>query len=152
MTSPVDLPQESRGAARLLDQLRRRLDLAHELALAVQRQLGRSDVAAIEAATARLQSTVEEFKVLFEELERLLPSMDREAARHPRMLLAREEFEATLSRVARSSAVAGGLLVRIVAITRGRLGVLSTVADGTYLSTGESSPLRPRGVRLKEWV
>jgi hypothetical protein len=50
------------------------------------------------------------------------------------------------------SAVAGGLLARMIHVSRGRFDLFNNVKDGTYQRNGRSSDFDARGLRLKEWV
>lgn len=151
MDFPTDSAPETHLRARLTDQLRERLESAHELAAASREWLKRGDAGEIEAGTARLRSTAEEFKLLVAEFERL-PALPADEARDSRLVRAHAELAATVSRLARSSAVSGGLLERLITVARGRLNLLTASKDGTYRPSGESSQPEPRGVRLKEWV
>ena len=137
--------------ARLLEQLRHRLECAHELALAVRGQLARGATGEIIDGSARLETVAQEFKLLVEEYERLPPTgpdvaTDRNVAR------ARLELGETAARIARSSALAGGLLERLIAVSRGRLDLFGAAQDGTYSRDGRIPELDARGARLKEWV
>jgi hypothetical protein len=154
MESPTDPQPRSSVLASLLRQLTRRLDATYDLAATVRELLPGGDPAEIDAATARLETVTQEFKVLVEELRRLpadaaasadeatLDEIDRERA----------ALEASAARLARSSAITGGLLERMVGVSRGLLDLLAIARDGTYRPDGRASDLSPRGVRLQERV
>lgn len=136
--------------ARLLRQLTGRLDAARELASAVRLRLAHGDPAEIDAATARLETLTEEFKLLAEEYDRLPRSADDEA--HEGLNRERSAMESAAAGLARSSAVTGGLLERMVAVSRGLLDLLALAKDGTYDSSGRASEPSARGVKLQERV
>jgi len=140
-------PTEPR--ARLLGELRQRLEQAHGLAQEVRGRMTAGETAEIELATARLETLAQEFKVLAEEYARLEaagPTVDSRSVARERAAL-----RDAVAGLARSSAIAGGLLERMVAVSRGRLGMLGTATSG-YLPSGRASEPDPRGRRLKEWV
>ena len=150
MVSSAEPHPRPSARARLLEQIRLRLEVALELSEAVRRWLTEGDTSSIEAATARLESTVQEFKLLVEEYDR--SSAEPDGEREERLIRELAELRATVSRVARSSAFAGGLLERLLAICRGRLDLLGAARDGTYGSSGRAPEFAPSGIRLKEWV
>ena len=130
----------------LLEQLTRRLDCAHEIALAMHSQLARSETSEIEAGVARMETVAQEFKLLVEEYERLRES----AFEDGRIAAARAGLDRSVERIARSSAISGGLLERMILISRRRLELLNSATEGTYLSNGRASEFDARGLRLKE--
>jgi len=135
--------------ARLLGELRQRLEQAHGLAQEFRGRLTAGEAGEIEAATARLETLAQEFKTLAEEyvrLETLHPEDDDRSVAEERAAL-----RDAVAGLARSSAIAGGLLERMVAVSRGRLGMLGTATSG-YLPSGRGSEPDPRGRRLREWV
>jgi hypothetical protein len=136
--------------ARLLEQLRQRLELADDLATDVRQALAEGDAPRIEAATARMETVTQEFKVLAEEYGRL--GLDEGEEREPELTRARRKFRETALRLARSSALAGGLLGRLIALSRGLESLLVSGRDGTYLPSGRVSDSGTKGLRLREWV
>jgi len=60
------------------------------------------------------------------------------------------QLEATASRLARSSAISGGVLERMVTIRRGLLALVSEATGGSYESSGRAKELDPHGVRLRQ--
>lgn len=151
MASTAESTSGDVGRARLLEQLRQRLESVHELTRAMQQHLLAGEAERIEEAGAQLQTVAQEFKILVEEYERL-PATAPDEQEAPRTLAARQALEATTTRLARSSAMAGTLLERMVTVGRGLLGLLAGAKDGTYRSDGRGPELDPRGVRLREWV
>ena len=141
MASPTD------PRARLLGELRQRLEQAHGLAQDVRGCMTAGEATEIEVATARLETLAQEFKTLAEEYARLEASgptaESRDVARE------RAALQDAVAGLARSSAIAGGLLERMVAVSRGRLGMLGTATSG-YLPSGRASDPDPRGRRLGE--
>jgi len=137
--------------ARLLELLRQRLECAHDLGLAVQGHLVRGATEQIVDGTARLETVAQEFKLLVEEYQRLRRvGADVETDR--RVAQARQDLGQAAARMARSSALAGGLLERLLAVSRGRLDLFGAAQDGTYSRSGRIPELDARGARLKEWV
>jgi hypothetical protein len=134
--------------AQLLEQLARRLDCAHDIALATQDQMAHASTADIEASIARLETVAQEFKLLFEEYERLPATTEST----PRVDAAQNQFRDSVARVARSSAICGGLLERMIVVSRRRLDLLNHATDGTYSSQGRTTEFDARGLRLKERV
>jgi hypothetical protein len=136
------------GAVRteLLKQLRRRLETALGLTLEVRDGLAGGDAAAIDNASARMETAAQEFKLLAQEYDRL-PAL---AEMTPDLEAERAALERAAERIARSAAVTGGLLERMVAISRGLLGLLASARDGTYSSAGRCSGLEVSGLRLRE--
>ena len=146
----VSLTDPSAGArTRLAEHLRQRLEAAGDLAAGVREDLAAGNVAGIERSTSRLETIGQEFKVLAEEFTRF-PPLEPEAEASYRASREWIALEATAARLARSSAVTGGLLERMVVISRGLLGLLSAANDGTYQSTGRDSDYPPLGLRLRE--
>lgn len=143
MASPTD------PKARLLGELRQRLEQAHGLAHEVRGRMTAGEATEIEVATARLETLAQEFKTLAEEYVRLEQTDSSPESR----AVARERaaLHDAVTGLARASAIAGGLLERMVAVSRGRLGMLGTATTG-YLSSGRASEPDPKGRRLREWV
>jgi hypothetical protein len=147
MTSPVDPGAGRVVHAALLRQLCERLESAHALTVAAQEALSRADAGGIDDARARLETVLTEFKVLCEEYDRLgapAPSLVPALAAEERAL------EAAAARLARASAVAGGVLERMVHVTRRVLDLMALAKEGTYLPSGRAPELAPRGLRLQE--
>jgi hypothetical protein len=151
MGSSADLTPRGELRAQVLERLRGRLESAHDLAVRVRERLPAGDVAEIESATAQLETVAQEFKVLAEEYDRL-PPFDPGTEDEAAVAAARASLESTAARIARSAAVAGGLLERMVAISRGLLGLLGSASDGTYSREGRAKEPDARGLRLREWV
>jgi hypothetical protein len=133
----------------VIDGLRQRLESIEALSGDVRRALVRADTAAIEDATARVETLAQEFKLLAEEYGRLTRA-GAEVSDDFRVAASRAALCETTLRLARSSAVAGGLLARMVQLSRGLLSVLSTAREGTYLPTGRAPELAVEGIRLRE--
>jgi len=139
----------SRCVATLLEQLTRRLDCAHEIALVTRGQLARAATEDIDASIARLETVAQEFKLLVEEYDRLpLGAGDHD----PRVAEARRALDRAVANIARSSAISGGLLERLILVSRRRLELLDSAVEGTYKSNGRSAEFDARGLRLKERV
>jgi len=136
--------------APLLEQLRERLESAHELALVMREQLVRGATDEMVDCTARLETVTQEFKLIAEEYRRLRSDAPHGEA-DPRLVQARRELELAAARIARSSALSGGLLERLVAVSRGRLDLFGAARNGTYARDGRVSELDARGARIKEW-
>lgn len=144
MTSTAERGSDPSARERLMRQLIQRVESAHDLAATVRERLRDGDREGIEEATARLETIAQEFKLLAEEYDRL-PEPSATEARAVDAAL-----EAAVTRLARSSAVTGGFLERLVHLGRGRLDLLALAKDGTYSRSGHVSELEPRGVRLQE--
>jgi hypothetical protein len=134
---------------RLLRRIGERLEAAHALADRSRGYLARADAAAIEQATAELETVGQEFKVLVEEYGRL-PAPESRSAAERGVARERGALAALTERLARDSAVAGGLLERMLTVSRGLLGLVSLARDGTYLPTGRAAEFAPQGLRLRE--
>ncbi len=132
----------------LLEQLAQRLDCARDIAVDMQAQLVRGGTAEIEAGIARIETVAQEFKLLVEEYGRLPES----AVRSEETAVARRALNRSAARIARSSAISGGLLERMIHISRRRLDLLNNAGEGTYLSNGRATEFDARGLRLKERV
>ena len=151
MKSAAD-PSGRRGSAQfaLLDGLRRRLETAEELTLAMRAGLASADEAAIELAASRLETLALEYKVLAGELARAREQRSLVVDPDERVGAAMTALEETATRIARSSAIAGGLLERMVAMSRGLLDALNPVSGAGYLPSGRSTDYDSRGLRLRE--
>ncbi len=133
--------------ATLLDQISRRLTCATEIAVDARGRLIHAGGDGIEADIARIETVAQELKLLIEEYERL-PAEQVED--EPGAAQAQRRLEQTIAGLARSSAISGGLLERLILISRRRFDLLGTATEGTYLSNGRVSEFDARGVRLKE--
>jgi hypothetical protein len=149
MASQNDPRAWAEAQAGVLEGLRQRLESIETLSGDVRRALVRTDTAAIEDATARVETLAQEFKLLAEEYGRLTRA-GVEVSDDFRVAAARAALRETTLRLARSSAVAGGLLARMVQLSRGLLSVLSTAREGTYLPSGRAAEPAVEGVRLRE--
>ncbi|MCP3979342.1 MAG: hypothetical protein GY716_08440 [bacterium] len=146
MASPAE-SEAGAAAGHLLLELVDRLTAAETLATTVRSCLQRGDASGIESATARLETTVQEFKLLAQEYARL--AVDPDAAE---LADGRAALEAAATRLARGSAMTGGLLERMLTVSRGLLGLLSGATDGTYLESGRTREPGTRGARLWERI
>ena len=135
--------------ARLLRQLTVRLQLAAELSATVRSRLANGDPAEIDDATARLETLAEEFKVLAQEYDRL-PCPAPECESDEQLTRERSAMETAAAGLARSSALTGGLLERMVTVSRGLVDLLALAKDGTYGSSGRATEMSAHGVRLQE--
>jgi hypothetical protein len=113
----------------------------------MQHDLHRGDSRAIESGTARLETVLLEFKLLADEHGRLPQRRDDAdpAVRHARIAL-----ERTATRLARSAAVTGGLLERLVRVSRKLVDTFQAAGGETYLPTGRTRETPFRGLRLRE--
>jgi hypothetical protein len=130
--------------AELLDRLRQRLERAAGLEHDMRASLKRADVAGIETATSRLETVALEVRLVAAELDRLprtsgAPDVER----------ARVELDRTATRLARSAAVGGGLLHRLVGMTRRFTAALDADTE-PYLSSGAVRERALHGLRLEE--
>ena len=146
MSSEADLQSADGTRVVLLDRLRERLEQIAELSTAMQRALKRTDVAAIDEAATRLETLALEFKLLAAEYRRL-PEPDGDS---PDLQRARGDLEQTAMRLARSAAVGGGLLERLVAVTRQLVHVIDAAVGETYLPSGRTRERDLDGMRLRE--
>jgi len=136
-----------RGArAELLGRLRLRLEQAAELEDEMRRGLRDADATRIEAATCRLETVALEVKLLAAELDRFPAGAD---IHDPDVQRARAELDETATRLARSSAVGGGLLERLIGLSR-RLTKALDAGTETYLYSGVARERTVRGLTLEE--
>jgi len=151
MALSPDRTHDSKVRCDLLRKLRQRLELAHELSAEVRAALTGGESDRIDNAAAQMETIAQEFKLLAQEYGRL---PQPEAGYGPDRALERErhELESAAERIARSSAVTGGLLERLLTVSRGLLGLIGGAKDGTYQPTGRSSEYVTSGMRLKEQV
>ncbi len=147
MALAAELPAAT-PRAELLDRLRERLEQAELLTGEMQQGLQRADSHTIEAASARLDTLALEFKLLHAEYSRL-PKVD-ETTTEPGLATARAGLDRTATRLARSAAIGGGLLERLVALTSKLIGTLQTAGGETYLASGKTRELPFEGLRLRE--
>ena len=138
----------SSAKAKLLDQMRTRLESAAELALEMRRALRVSDAGSIESATGRLETVVLECKLLQEEFHRL-PTVGADTVE---LLRASVDLEATAVQLARSSAISSGILERLVMMSRGLIDAVNPPVGESYLRSGESRRDAFGGLWLKETV
>ena len=151
MAFPADPSPHERTRSRVLEQLRERLELVEALSTEVRGKLRAGDASGVDASTARLETVAQEFKVLAEEYQRSAPP-ERHRDADPTHARARQAFQETAARLARSSAIAGGLLERMVALSRGVMALWAGRSGESYLPSGQAPDLAARGIRLKEWV
>lgn len=150
MASTADASMDAVATrVRLLDDLRERLEAADEETRAVREALVLGDERRIDAATSRLRTLALEYRLLADEYRRAA-GQHPAPADHPRIFEAFSRLEETATRIARTSAVVGGGLERMVAMSRGLLEVLPFVDGSTYLPSGRRTEHRAQGVRLKE--
>jgi hypothetical protein len=135
---------EVRARAALLDRLRERLEIVASLEHEMRASLGRGDARAIDDTTSRLETVALEVRLLAAELERL-PGATGGAG----LDVARAELDRTAMRLARSSAVGGGLLERLIALTRKFTAALDADTE-TYSGNGGVRERPMRGLRLEE--
>ncbi len=149
MASPADPRAWAAERARVLARLKERLEAAAALSDEVRVAIGRSDISTVEGAVSRIETLAQEYKLLGEEYRRLDRSNDG-TGDDSATAEAREALRATTQRVARSAAVTGGVLERMVAVSQGLLSVIgSAVTGGTYLPTGRAPDLPAEGLRLR---
>ena len=149
MAFSAESESEPSVRARLLRQLTVRLQLAAELSAAVRSRLANGDPAEIDDATARLETLAEEFKVLAQEYDRL-PCPAPECESDEQLTRERSAMETAAAGLARSSALTGGLLERMVSVSRGLLDLLALSKDGTYHRSGRVAEPAASGVKLLE--
>jgi len=137
-------PAEPRN---FLADLRTRLEEAHSLTESMRASLHGGSVPEIDALTARLETKALEFKVLVEEYRRARAGAGPEEAADA---AARKDLEETASRLARSGAVSGGVLERMVAIRRGLLALVADATGEVYEPNGRTKEIAPKGVRLRQ--
>lgn len=139
---PASLPASSRAG--LLDHLRERLETVARLEGEMRAALQAADAATIHEATGRLETVLLEFRVLHGELERL-PRTDDDA-----YAAALARFEEATLRLARASAVGGGLLARLIAMSRALIGAVTAAGNDAYGPSGRGGELGGQGLRLTE--
>jgi hypothetical protein len=128
----------------LLGRLRERLERAAGLEHDMRASLRLADAAGIESATCRLETVALEIRLIAAELARL-----PEVGRAPELDRARAELDRTATRLARSSAVGGGLLERLVGMARRFTAAIDADTE-TYLGSGAVRERSVRGLRLEE--
>lgn len=138
---------ETASPARVLDMLRERLEGAERLHAEMADALKRGDATAIDTATSRLETLLLEFKVLRQGLDRSATATSRDDRELDR---AREAFESTAVRLARSSAISGGLLTRLVEMSRRLSAAIESARGADYMPSGRPSESGRRGLRLEE--
>jgi hypothetical protein len=133
--------------APLLADLRTRLEEAHSLSEKMRASLRSGSFGEIDAMTARLETAALEFKLLVEEYKRAHAGVPTE---DETVLAAKRDLESAAAHLARSSAISGGVLERMVTIRRGLLALVADATGEVYESTGRAKELAPRGVRLRQ--
>ena len=156
MTSTSDSRPQHRIAgptprADLLDELRRRLHEAVTLTELVRGALLEADEASIQDATARLRTLALEYKVLGEEYAR----RDRAAHEAPcedpdNLERARGELEQAALETVRAGAIAGGLLERLVRMSRALIDAVTMEAGASYLPSGRPAHGSVGALSLRE--
>jgi hypothetical protein len=117
----------------------------------VRQGLARGDTDSIHSATSRLETIVLEYKLLAREFLAMAPA-DGEDPEDPDLAVARRSLEEVATRVACSSAVTGGLLERMVTVSRNLLSMLAgSNADG-YTPSGRCAEYSPTGLRITERI
>ncbi len=123
--------------ADLLDEFRERLHEAMTLTDTVRASLLDGDEETILEATARLRTVAVEYKVLSEEYARLDRAAEQAPDEDPENLeRARAELEQVAIQAVRAGAIAGGLLERLVRMSRALIDAVSAEAGTGYLPTG----------------
>ena len=150
MRSGADTSAKRPSRAQLLDRIREMLEQAGGLGAAMREGLKRADVESIEGATSRLQTLALEFKLLEAEYRRLPVGRDEAPADRVELARSRARLEQAATRLARSAAVVGGLLERMVAMSRNLLAALDAAAGESYLPNGLTRESRAKGIRLRE--
>lgn len=145
MASSAEMADGARPRARLVDELCRRLVGAAELDRQMRAALRNGDADAIDGATARLETLALESKLLAAEFGRA-PAGDLDELR-----AARTRLDQTLTDLARSTAIDGALLARLIQINR-RLIELIHGTEETYGPTGRAQEARVDGLRLRQRV
>lgn len=135
MGSTTDATGRALARARVLGELRARLEEARELSEATSSALARSDAARIEEACARLETVSLEFRLLAGEYDRLAEGGNGDAA----LGAARRELEEEATRLARAAAVAGGIADRVASLRRGLLSIAAAAAGSAYQPGGEAA-------------
>jgi len=135
--------------AQVLRQLQGHLESAEELTRIMRHGLARGDVEAIHVATSRLESVALEFKLLAREVL-ATPAAGEADEIDPELSDARRSLEKVATRVACSSAVASGVLERLVMVSRSILAQFGGHGGDTYLPSGKNSEGALRGVRMTE--
>ncbi|GEM_PF-5890053 len=150
MDSGVDPEASGPARARILAQLRERLERAEELAHTVRRGLTSGDTGKIEDAASRLETICLEYKLLADEYKALAGALRPErGGQDPEVEREREALERTAVQAARSSAITGSLLERMVSISR-KLLELAGATGGTGYDPAGRAPALSAGIRLKE--
>ena len=139
-------PHASR--ADVLLQLSCRLEAAERLTAEMRAGLRDADAEAIDDAASRLRTLALECKLLHEEFQRC----PAEAAGTTDSGLARASvrFEQTATRLAREAAVSGGLLERLVELSRRLIATIGTPEGDTYMASGRKREHPVGGVDLRE--
>lgn len=128
-----------------------RLIQAEALGVEVRRGLAGGDAESIDAATARLETLIIELRLLQAEWSRLPAMLGAEAA-SSELIAARHELDEAMTRLARSAAIHGGLLERLVGLSRRLLETLGQSDGEAYLPSGRSRELPVDGLQLRQQV
>lgn len=149
MASSADPHLRSANRVRVLGQLREHLETAEDLTRSMRQSLVQGDVDSIHTATSRLETVALEYKLLAREI--LAMSSDGEdGADDPGVAEARFALEEVATRVACSSAVAGGMLERMVMVSRNLLSLLGGSSAEGYTPSGRGAEYSPTGLRMTE--
>ena len=148
MPSPTSNSQHPASRADVLLQLNRQLESAERLTAEMRQGLRDADADAIDAAAARLRTLALECKLLHEEYRRF--PVEPMEADGPGFAEARALFERTATRLARNAAVSGGLLARLVELSRQLIESLGPAGGDTYMPSGRTRENPVGGVGLRE--
>jgi hypothetical protein len=151
MRSVVDGASGDSSRASVLGAIAIRLTQAEALGVEVRRGLAGGDAETIDAATARLETLIIELRLLQAEWSRL-PATLGAATTSAELTAARRELDEAMTRLARSAAVHGGLLERLVGLSRRLLEALGQTDGETYLPSGRSRELPVDGLQLRQQV
>ncbi len=150
MTSPAaDPARDASALADLRDRMRSRLAEVRSLSDSLRDALRGGRAEEIEGLTATLESTALEFRVLEEE-HRRLSAASPEGADDPRARASLDALRAEAGEVARTAAVAGGLLARLVGMHRALAAVVGQSDPASYGPEGRAPDLSAHGVRLRQ--
>ena len=150
MDSGADRRSSGSTRARLLGQLRERLEQAESLTKVVRRALTSGQAREIENATSRLETIALEYKLLADEYKALADAIVPDGTFcDPGVEQERKALEQTAVQVARSSAITGTLLERMVTISRKLLELAGTAGGQGYEPSGRA-PALSAGIQLKE--
>ncbi len=150
MDSGADRRSSGSARARLLGQLRERLEQAESLTKVVRRALTSGQAREIEDATSRLETILLEYRLLADEYKALADAMIPDSNFSDlEVELERKALEKTAVQVASSSAITGSLLERMVTISRKLLELAGNTSGQSYGPSGRT-PALTTGIQLKE--